>query len=729
MTGQQKLHPLGKAALALTIALAGPLTIAVASQAAVVTGWQTVQSDRPSMIDTGVAKLTGELDTLRRVSVTVTLPLTHKADLDRFVDDVSTPGRAAYGHYLTPSEFAARYGASQPDYDAILSWAKANNLTVTQTSTSRNAVSLSGTAGQLGKALNVKFSTYVDAQGASFFAASTAPRMPVAVAAGVRGVYGLSDHAQGHPMHVISTPGQRASGREAANLATGKPVFSTADGDGTGHAGAFSPKDLFRLFQMPDLYNGKGQAIGCYENGAYFDSDPITYRNYYHLPKTPIIDRLVAGSNPDPSDFNVILESALDIEMEMALAPHAKGIYVYEAGNESSFSSSLIDTLTAVADDRKISAFEISYGLDEFLQLTEGGPGAFEDEQDAFKRCAAEGITVYASAGDFGAYGDDGTQFSPVTYNVSDPASQPYVTGVGGTTVFTSHGHDLDEIAWNELATTGYATGGGVSDIWKLPSYQEFADGTPLTTFNGGSGSYRNVPDVAAVADSLTPVDVYCNEYGGWLGVGGTSVSAPIWAGFTALVNQQRVDAGLPLLGFANPALYNIYKFDLGGDEAGETYDFDDVADNSNGNANLFGRPGFQSGYGYDNTTGLGSLSGQFILKNLVAPYSSIYNVTPGLPDAPSQFQNVALTPTSASFTWQPAMNATGYVVLLFKTDTYYGGGTRLQSIGTSTVHSYGTVLHLEPSTSYVFRLVAVNTIGAQSIETIENLNVTTPAS
>ena len=209
--------------------------------------------------------------------------------------------------------------------------------------------------------------------------------------------------------------------------------------------------------------------------------------------------------------------------------------------------------------------------------------------------------------------------------------------------------------------------------------------------------------------------------------MGGTSASAPIWAGFTALVNEQRADAGLPALGFANPLLYGLYKADLGFDGSGPTFDFDDVFDNTNGNTSLFGSPGYSSGGGYDNTTGLGSLSGQVILKNLVTLYTSIYNPPPSAPSMPSQFVNVAVTPTSASFTWKSAAKATGYVVILDTQDTYYGGGLSLPVIGTATTHTSGTVLHLKPNTGYLFELVAVNSKGS-ALDVNDLVTVYTPA-
>ncbi len=113
MSGRYK-HPLGQAALALVLALSA----ASVSQAA--DSMLAVHSDRPSVIDLGLAKPTGDVDPARRIPLTVTFPLSNKADLNQFVQDVATPGSAQYGRYLTPAEFAARYGASQVEYDSVI---------------------------------------------------------------------------------------------------------------------------------------------------------------------------------------------------------------------------------------------------------------------------------------------------------------------------------------------------------------------------------------------------------------------------------------------------------------------------------------------------------------------------------------------------------------------------------------------------------------------------------
>ena len=158
---------------------------------------------------------------------------------------------------------------------------------------------------------------------------------------------------------------------------------------------------------------------------------------------------------------------------------------------------------------------------------------------------------------------------------MDDPASQPYVCGVGGTTLTVNGagGAYVSETTWNSGSVQNGAGGGGVSSIWPIPSWQQAA----VAASGQGSTARRNVPDVSLDANPNTGYSIY--EGGAWAVYGGTSCAAPLWSGFAALVNQQRAANGLAPLGQANPALYPIL--------AGARYktDFHDVAD---GSTNLY---------------------------------------------------------------------------------------------------------------------------------------------
>ena len=176
---------------------------------------------------------------------------------------------------------------------------------------------------------------------------------------------------------------------------------------------------------------------------------------------------------------------------------------------------------------------------------------------------AAQGQSMYAAAGDSGAYDDSNSD----KLAVDDPGSQPYVTSVGGTslTVDSTTGVYVSESVWDNGSGNG-AGGGGISTVWPIPSWQTNITGLYSTT-------HRNVPDVALNADPNTGYSIYFN--GSWQIVGGTSCAAPLWAAFNACVNQELAAIGRHVLGFVNPLFYGIGK--------GNAYasDFQDVTSNN----------------------------------------------------------------------------------------------------------------------------------------------------
>jgi kumamolisin len=206
--------------------------------------------------------------------------------------------------------------------------------------------------------------------------------------------------------------------------------------------------------------------------------------------------------------------------------------------------------------------------------------------------------------------------------------------------------------------SVGYgATGGGVSVVWPIPDYQIYL-GQSLALHNGGSGTYRNVPDVAAVGDPLTGVAVYSKLNGGWLEVGGTSVSSPIWAGFYSLANAASEGLGFGTLGFANPILYAVDEpitptiFYL---------PFHDITQGTNGDPSLGLPPGFTAGQYYDNTTGLGSIEGGYLEGDL-ALLPTMGQTNP--PPSPKGL-SAAVTATTAALKWTGNSANAGYFVFV----------------------------------------------------------------
>jgi kumamolisin len=213
-------------------------------------------------------------------------------------------------------------------------------------------------------------------------------------------------------------------------------------------------------------------------------------------------------------------------------------------------------------------------------------------ENSILKQMALQGQTVFAASGDAGAYSDQSK------LSVIDPASQPFVVAVGGTRLMTQGGTYDDETTWNNGSPSQGAGGGGVSALWVQPSWQSGVG----TSSNRGSSSMRNVPDVSLNADPMTGYSIFVG--GRWVNVGGTSAAAPLWAGFMALVNHQRMTNGLGPVGFLNPRLYSI------GRSARYSADFNDIQD---GSTNLY----YPAVPGFDDATGWGTLNGQGLLEDL----------------------------------------------------------------------------------------------------------------
>ena len=607
-----------------------------------------------------VAKSTllAPLDGNTQISVLLALPLSDPKGEADFIQQVSTRGSALYHHYLTPQQFADRFGGNAADYAALKEWAAANGLQVSQESVGRINLTVRASVTQLQTIFKTQLNAYRSQDGHEFFSASVKPTVPDAIASKISGVIGLTSGKQYAPQFTIA---KRLG--ESPSEVSGGDSDRTDGAGGTGPGGTYCAKDLRTAYSIPQFghLNNK-TVVAVFEQGGFDLSDVAKYQDRNNLPHRKVTPVGVDGSPTTVSDSGVELEAVLDIDMMLGINPDIEEVLVYEDSIDT-FQTALLDTITQVGDDAKAQVFSISYGQDEGLQ----GDSAMAAENVALGQLAAEGITVTASSGDNGAYGD---LFS-FPYNVSDPASQPYVTGVGGTTLFTGPGQVyIEEDAWNELANGYGATGGGVSAYWPLPEFQFDTEYTSIPGFyvsqNGGSTTYRNVPDVAALGDPVTGVGIYSRRNGGWIQIGGTSVSSPIWASYLSIINAAFSYAGLGNLGFFNPALYAVgtpyYSY---GYPASFLYD---IAVGSNGFYLYGDYPGYTNGNGYSNTTGNGSIwGGGFAAQVLISGTGS------GTPPGPIlyYYNLTKLSSRTATFQWSASKGAVAYVFELYRQGNY----------------------------------------------------------
>jgi kumamolisin len=527
------------------LALAAPAQAAPQQQLA-------VHGDLVSAL--GQSVRTGSVAPATRMDVAVSLAVRDQAGLRTFLAQVADPHSKEYKHYLSVKQFADRFGATDATIAQVTSYLKAQGLTVGTTAANHLTVTASGTAQQLQKAFGTSLATFHDNRTArDYFANTTTPTLPAAFAGQVVDVAGLNNYtAHRHFDH--ANPAVKPSATPLAASAGLDPTSGKAAYDLTGLNG--------------NGYTGSGQTIGLVEFSSFDQSDVDTYDSTYGLNVTAPTVVPVAGGTTDTSGAG---EVDLDIQVIQALAPGAT-IKVYEAPNSTAGDEALYSQL--VSDN--VPIVSISWG--EAESGTTDAQRAADD--NTYQEAAAQGQSYFAASGDNGS-DDAGNGGTSVDY----PASDPYVTGVGGTTLSTN-----SDSTWaGETAWSG--SGGGTSTAYAAPNYQSSLGLTQ-----------REVPDVAAAADPSTGWAVYTG--GAWQEIGGTSGAAPNWAAFTAIYDQYAAGKGGTKFGFANPTIYNL----AGGANYGSA--FHDVTSGSNG--------AFSAGTGYDQVTGWGSYDGQnFITANL----------------------------------------------------------------------------------------------------------------
>ncbi len=511
-----------------------------------------------------------DLDAESHVPLTIVLPLRNKDALEELVQRIYDPNdKEHYGKYLTTEEFAEQFAPTQEDYDQIVAYANSLGLSVTGTHSNRTLLNVAGQKEHVEKAFNLSLQLYQKSNGQVFYAPDNEPEVPASVASIIHGIVGLDNHAVWHTYNR-----KRHSSEDMLDASDASHAHPSGPG------GGYSPNDLLTAYNLsPVAANGSGQIIALFELGSYLASDINEYAKYFGLPSAKLKNILVDGGSKSGIDPEV----TLDIELALALAPQSE-IYVYEGPNSD---QGVLDTYNRIATDNLAKQVSTSWGMSENLVSSQ----YLQAENAIFMQMAAHGQTIYAAAGDSGAYDD----YPTLKLEVDDPASQPYVVGVGGTklTVNPSSGAYGSESVWDNGQGNG-AGGGGVSTVWTVPSWQENVP----TIY---SKTHRNVPDVALNADPDTGYSIFYD--GQWTIYGGTSCAAPLWAAFTARINQERLASQKAVLGFANPLIYSI------GLGSSYTTNFHDV---TTGN-NLF----YSAGKGYDNASGWGSFVGANLFASL----------------------------------------------------------------------------------------------------------------
>jgi hypothetical protein len=518
---------------------------------------------------------TGRLAGTNQLHLVFGLPLRQRDALTHFLDQLYDPASPLYRQYLTPEQFTEQYGPTPGDYQAVINFARENGLEVTATHGSRIILDVRGRASDVEAAFHVTLHTYQHpTEAREFYAPDVDPTVDPGLA--IQEISGLDNFARLHRMgHATSPP----------------PTNVTASGSGS--SGNYLGKDFRNAYIPGSALAGSGQIVGLYEDAGYYASDITAYEKAAGMTNIPLKNVQVDGAVFSASSS---VEVPLDIEMAIAMAPALAGVYVFEAPSSESASSALVDTLEVMATNTPISQFSSSMGY-------AGNPNLTADQY--FQKMAAQGQSFFQASGDGDAW----------TSTIYVPAASPYVTVVGGTTLTMSGSGQAytSETVWNSgnsigswsLNGNGYmGSGGGVSSAYSIPAWQTNIN---MTT-NHGSTTQRNIPDVAMVAYGIS---VEYNN-GTATGSAGTSAAAPLWAGFTALINQQAAASHKVPVGFLNPALYAFLK------QTNYATLFHDITTGSNTWSG--GSPkNYYAAPGYDLCTGLGTPNGTNLINALVA--------------------------------------------------------------------------------------------------------------
>jgi hypothetical protein len=529
----------------------------------------------------------GRLAATNQLWLAIGLPLRDAAGLDSFLAQVYDPASPNFRQFLTPEEFTARFGPTKQDYEVVKTFARTNGLNVTATYDNRLVLDVAGPAIAVEKAFHITLWTYRHpTEARDFFAPDTEPTVDAALP--VVDIEGLSDFSRPHPKLV------------KRNVAKAMPQNGSAP-DGSG---SYFGNDFRNAYVPGTTLTGAGQMAGLLEFDGFYSSDIAAYATASGNGRTNIGIQTVLLNHydgvPTIGTNSGNGEVALDIEMAMAMAPGLSNIIVF-SGGPNGLQNDILNVMAASNTVRNLSC---GWGWG-------GGPSGTTDA--IFRKMAAQGQSFFDASGDSDAYttGADSANGVDNTSLANAPASSPYITQVGGTTLTTTGpgGAWQSETVWNWGGGTG--SSGGISSHYSIPAWQTNVS----MTINQGSTTKRNIPDVALTADN-----VYCSSDNGQAGVvGGTSCAAPLWAGLTALANQQAVATGKPAIGFINPTVYAI---GTGPDYA---QDFHDIATGDN---TWSGSPSqFYAVAGYDLCTGWGTPAGNNFIDDLVqgnAPTDSL---------------------------------------------------------------------------------------------------------
>ena len=516
-------------------------------------GWAepiaTQASTIPDLVASHAAVPAGAPPADQSMHIVVSLPLRNMEQLDALLPAIYDPQSPAYHNYLSVAEFTDRFGPSARDYDSAIAFFSQNGFKVGPRAANRYLIALDGKVSDVERVFHVTMGLYRHpTEGRNFMAPDRLPTLDLKTP--IQQVIGLDDFVLPYRHLVRGESEERTTG--------------------SGPGGNFTGNDIREAYYPTGTLTGAGQSIGLMELEGVNLADVKKFFADGYGPKNSVPIHLIStdGAPVTCTGSCDDSEQALDIEYSISMAPGLSSMRVY-VGNTAE------DVLNAMASDN----------ISKILSTSWGWNVNFKTDDGLFKEFAAQGQTNLTASGDY----------STLTASGPWPEEDANIIAVGGTDLVTSSagGPWKSETGWSHSAG-GPSTDKSIGiESYQLPY---------INAANGGSTTLRNVPDVAASADT----DMYiCSDgscAGGW---GGTSFASPIWAGFIALANQQAVANGQAVVGFINPSIYALGQTDK------YSKGFHDITKGKSGK--------FSCTVSYDLVTGLGSPKGQGLI-DLLAP-------------------------------------------------------------------------------------------------------------
>lgn len=545
----------------------------------------------PQAVVSGRAQFLHALAGSARIRFGIILPIRDEAGLDEFLREVNDPSSPSYRRFLTVPEFTERFAPTQEDYDAVIAFARASDMTVTKTFPNRLLIDVTAPVASVNKAFHLTIGVYQHpTENRTFISPDREPTVNLSVP--LWHIPGLDDYSVPRPAVRMGPEGQG-------------PV----NGSGSGPGGAYLPGDMRPAYYWQQALTGSGQSVGLVEFDGYYICDVISTFNgaatatqngsNYVLTYTlgglqhniQINNVLVAGATSSAPDPNQPLgdegEVVLDIAQPIGMAPGLQQVRVYIAP---------FSTLPVYGGVGDYDIFEQMAQDDIAKQLSCSWYWNFDYNKlhPMLANLATDGLNVFAASGDYGAWPDNpnGDYY---------PMEDGSVVAVGGTVLTTSYAGG----PWSSETSWVYSGGGISPDGVPIPSYQQ-TQGV-INSRNGGSTVYRNAPDVAMEANQDNYVCYVSGCAENW---GGTSFAAPRWAGYLALASQVEEANHDTTLGFLNPLIYPI---GLGSGYSAAFHDIDDYSTNDCCGQSVW----YEAVPGYDLVTGWGSPDGCGLISAL----------------------------------------------------------------------------------------------------------------